>query len=265
MAASRTEVWAGSGPYESFMGRWSREVAPWFLGWLPSRPGAVWVDVGCGTGALAHTILTTQDPALVVCLDPSAAFLAAARVEDPRLVVAGADATALPLSDGTADRVVSALVLNFVSAPDAALHEIRRVATPGALVAAYVWDYVEGMQLLRAFWDAAVAEDPTAATLDEGVRFPVSRPDPLRALFSGAGLGDVDVTAFDVPMRFPDFDDLWRPFLGGQGPAPGYVASLPADRRERLRRRFQAVLPGAPEGPLDLTARAWGVRGTVPA
>jgi hypothetical protein len=37
----------------------------------------------------------------------------------------------------------------------------------------------EGMQMLRYFWDAAVALDPRAASLDEGRRFPSCRPDRL--------------------------------------------------------------------------------------
>lgn len=264
MAASRTDVWARSRPYESFIGRWSREVAPWFLDWLPRRSGAVWCDVGCGTGALSHAVLAAHAPAQVIGLDPSEAFLAAARVDDARLVLAAATATALPLPDSAVDRVVSALVLNFVPSPPDALREMRRVARSDGVVAAYVWDYAEGMQLLRSFWDAAIAEDPGAADLDEGQRFRLCRPEPLHALFSAAGLDDVEVTAIEIPTRFTDFDDLWAPFLGGQGPAPGYVASLPTERREELRGRLRSRMPIAPSGAIDLTARVWAVRGTVP-
>ena len=77
------------------------------------------------------------------------------------------------------------------------------------------------MQLMRQFWDAAGALDPRARELDEGVRFPLCRPEPLQALFTGAGLADVQVRPIDVPTRFRDFDDYWTPFLGGQAPTPG--------------------------------------------
>jgi hypothetical protein len=60
---------------------------------------------------------------------------------------------------------------------------------------------------------------------------------------------------------FRDFDDYWTPFLGGQGPAPGYATSLDAARRERLRDRIRAALPTAADGSITLTARAWAVRG----
>ena len=72
------------------------------------------------------------------------------------------------------------------------------------------------------------------------------------------------MTAIDVPTDFKDFDDFWTPFLGGQGPAPSYVASLPEDRRRALRDRIRADLPTSDDGSIPLIARAWAVRGTAP-
>jgi hypothetical protein len=121
------------------------------------------------------------------------------------------------------------------------------------------------MGLLRAFWGAAGELDPRARELDEGARFPLCRPEPLRALLSGAGLSDVDVRPIDVPTRFRDFDDYWTPFLGGQGPAPGYAMALDEERRTALRERLRAQLPAAADGSIELVARAWAVRGVRPA
>jgi SAM-dependent methyltransferase len=265
MSNSATEAWTSDQPYEAYIGRWSRLVAPLFLRWLPGRPGATWCDVGCGTGALAHTVLAAERPARVLGVDPSEAFLAGARAgtADPAFRAAVGNATAIPAGDGEFDVVVSALMLNFVPQPDLALAEMRRVARPGGMIGAYVWDYAEGMQLIRLFWDAAVAEDPAAVQLDEAHRFPLCRPEPLRDLFASAGLGDVDVTAIDVPTVFAGVDDLWQPFLGGQGPAPGYCASLPEERRRDLRDRLLAVVPRRADGTIPLQARAWAVRGSV--
>jgi len=71
----------------------------------------------------------------------------------------------------------------------------------------------------------------------------------------------VEVRPIDVPTRFRDFDDYWSPFLGGQGPAPGYTMSLSEDRRNRLRDRIRSNLPVSPDGTIRLIARAWAVRG----
>ena len=111
---------------------------------------------------------------------------------------------------------------------------------------------------------AAVELNPEARALDEGVRFPLCHPEPLAVLFRQAGLQRVEVRAIDAPTPFRDFDDYWRPFLGGQAPAPGYCMSLDETRRAALRERIQAKLPFRADGSIQLIARAWAVKGRVP-
>lgn len=138
---------------------------------------------------------------------------------------------------------------------------MARVTAGGGVVGAYVWDYAGDMQLMRYFWGAAVAHDSAARDMDEAVRFPLCKPEPLRTLFLGAGLVDVDATGIVVPTPFRDFDDYWTPFFGGQGPAPGYAMSLTEERRVELRDRIRSVLPIADDGSICVTARAWAVSG----
>jgi SAM-dependent methyltransferase len=260
------EVWASGQAYEQYMGRWSRQAAEQILDWLEVPAGRSWLDVGCGTGALSATILQRTQPARVVGIDSSDGFLAHARrqVDAPCAVFRPGDAQALPFGNGEFDAAVSGLVLNPVPDPDRMVAEMRRVVRRGGTVALYVWDYAGGMQLLRRFWDAAAALDPAARHLDEGPRFPICAPPPLADLFGRAGLAAVATRAIDVPTIFRDFDDFWSPFLGGQGPAPGYCLSLAEERRAQLRDHLRATLPTQPDGPIDLVARAWAVRGIVP-
>jgi SAM-dependent methyltransferase len=259
------DLWTSGDAYEAYVGRWSRLVARAFVPALGVPAGRSWLDVGCGTGALTATVLDLAEPARVTGVDPSDGFLRAARayVTDPRVTFRLGDAQSLPFDGDGFDAVVSALALNFVPDPGRAAAEFARVARPGAVVAAYVWDYAEGMGMMRAFWDAAAEIDPATAERDEVRRFPLCRPEPLRALWTGAGLAGVSVRAVEVPTVFRDFDDYWRPFLGGQGPAPGYVASVTAEHRDALRERLLARLPVEPDGSIPLTARAWAVQGVV--
>ncbi|HEU5107959.1 MAG TPA: class I SAM-dependent methyltransferase [Micromonosporaceae bacterium] len=257
------DIWAVGDAYEAYIGRWSRLVAAEFVRRLDQPPGRAWLDVGCGTGALTAAVLALAHPAGVVGVDPSEGFLAdaRARVEDPRASFRTADARSLPFGDASFDAVVSGLALNFVPDAHRAAAELARVAAPGGVVAAYVWDYAEGMAMLRQFWDAAAALDPAAAERDEVRRFTLCRPEPLRALWAGAGLAGAAVEPVDVPTVFAGFDDYWRPFLGGQGPAPGYVATLSDEGRDALRDLLRERLPADPDGAIRLTARAWAVRG----
>jgi trans-aconitate methyltransferase len=254
------DVWSQGGAYERFMGRWSRLLAPQFLHWLRAPAGLRWADVGCGSGALSAAILDHCSPAGLTALDPSPAQVeeAARLIHDPR--ASFGVGTADDLSAGSFDAVVSGLVLNFVPEPDAAVSAMGRAA-PGGIVAAYVWDYAEGMQLLRMFWDVACELDPSAVELNEGHRFSFANTEALAELWAGAGLTDVRTTAVMVPTVFEDFDDFWEPFLGGQGPAPGYVASLTEPAREELRVELANRLPTQEDGTIALMARAWAVRG----
>jgi SAM-dependent methyltransferase len=257
------DIWTAGAAYEGYMGRWSRRVAVEFIGRLGVPDDRWWLDVGCGTGTLAATVAGQANPAGVVGVDPSEGFLAAARaqIQGHRSGFVRGDAQALPLRDGRFDAVVSGLALNFVPEPRRAAAEIARVSTAGGVAAAYVWDYRAGMAMLRYFWDAAAALDPAAAALEEGGRFALCQPEPLRELWRGAGFGEVDVEPIDVPTVFADFDDFWRPFLGGQGPAAGYAMSLPEQRRAALRDLLRSRLPTSADGSIPLTARAWAVRG----
>jgi SAM-dependent methyltransferase len=263
MTAAPTESWGAGGPYERYVGRWSRKVAPELLRWLALERGLAWADVGCGTGALTEAILADCEPAAIEGIDASEGFVAAARerVRDPRVRFTAGDATRLPWAAGAFDATVSGLVLNFVAAHEAMAREMVRVTKPGGRVAVYVWDYAGGMQMIRHFWDAAIAANPGDAKLDQADRFPICQPEPLRALFEGAGLRSVLVRAIEIPTVFQDFDDYWTPFLGRQGSAPTYLASVSDDARERIRANLQARLAPARGERIELTARAWAVQG----
>lgn len=254
--------WTSGDRYESYVGRWSRAVAREFVGWLDAPAGLDWLDVGCGTGALTATVSGRCSPRRLVGIDASAAFLDLVRQRAPGTAeFREGDAQALPFADGEFDRVVSGLMLNFVPDQRRAAAEMLRVARSGGEVALYVWDYAGRMELMRRFWDAAAALDPRAGDLDEGRRFPICRADALRELFeSSAPVGKVETRSIDVPTVFADFDDYWTPFLGDQGPAPGYCVSLAEEHRERLRERLRGTLPTRSDGSIHLLARAWAVR-----
>jgi SAM-dependent methyltransferase len=261
MNARVSDTWERGDPYERYVGRWSRRIAPPFLDWLALPDGLRWLDVGCGTGALCAAILEHCAPASLAGVEPSEGFLDSARKNlAGRAALYRGKADSLPLEDGAVDVVVSGLVLNFVPDPRAALAEMRRVARRGGRIAAYVWDYAGRMELMRHFWDAAVELDAAAAKLDEGRRFPLCSPEALAQVFAGAGLAGAQVTPIETPTRFASFDDYWQPFLGGQGPAPAYAMSLEEAQRARLRERLRQRLPRDTDGTIALVARAWAVQ-----
>ena len=267
MSDNAKEKWSAGSAYEGYVGRWSRRVAVDFIDWLAVKPGSAWADVGCGTGALAGTILARANPAAVRGVDRSEPYAAQARagISDARARIEVGDACALPWEARAFDAVVSGLVLNFVADPDAMAAEMARVTRPGGTVALYVWDYAGGMQMMRHFWDVAIEQRTADSTLDEAERFPLCRPEPLEALFARAGLASIESRAIEIPTVFRGFDDYWAPFLSGQGPAPAHLVSLPVAAQGAIREALRARLPVEPDGSIRMTARAWAVQGTVPA
>lgn len=259
----RMENWGGSAAYERYMGRWSRLVARRYLRDLSSSAGLAWLDIGCGTGALTEAIVAGCEPRHVIGIDRSEGFLRAihaASADHPVHVVA-ASADSLPIESAIVDIAVSGLALNFMAGPDAVIQEWRRVVRADGVISAYVWDYSDGMEFIRVFWDAAASLDPSAAALDEGRRFPLCSPGSLARLFDSNGLRDISVWPVEVPTEFSSFDDYWSPFLAGQGPAPTYVSSLSEEAAVALRESIRGKLNDGGDGPIRMVARAWSVRG----
>jgi SAM-dependent methyltransferase len=260
---SKTDIWSRGDQYERYVGRWSRLVAEEFVRWLAPPPRSRWLDLGCGTGVLTQTVVRATAPVIVLGIDSSPGFVAYGSSQSPDATAhfAVGDMAALPARDEAFDWVVSGLALNFVPDPARAVAEAARATRVGGTVAAYVWDYADGMQLMRYFWEAAGDLDPAARDHSEIRRFSLCRPAPLADLMATA-LGDIKVRGIEIPTVFVDFDDYWEPFLGGQGPAPAYAMSLSSRDRTRLRELLRYRLPGESNDSIRLTARAWAVRGT---
>ena len=246
--------------YDRYMGRYSRVLAPLFADFAGVEAGQRALDVGCGPGALTAELGTRVGADRVAAVDPAAGFSRACADRVPGADVRTAPAEELPWPAASFDAVLSQLVVSFVRDADAAVREMRRVLGAGGTVAACTWDYGGEMQMLRTFWDAALALDPSAP--DEARVMGYSDPGSLRELWLRPGLRDVETAPLVVEVEYADFDDYWRPFLTGTGPGGAYCVSLDGPQRTALREQCLSRL-GTPKGSFTLTARAWAVRGVA--
>ncbi len=259
-------MFSESEAYEQFMGRWSRQLASPFVAFAGVNSGDAVLDVGSGTGALAAAVLAATDSGRVVGVDPSAAYIdyARTRTKNERAMFEVGDGQQLRFSAAEFDKTLSLLVINFIPDPGKAVSEMIRVTRPAGIVAAAVWDYGDGMEMLRVFWDEVVVFDPSSEQRDER-HMPLCQPGELAAFFRQRGLVDVVEVPLVIELSFNSFDDFWSPFLKGQGPAGAYVASLSEAGRQMLQDRLQKRLAPDAGGTFRLSARAWAVKGVVPS
>jgi SAM-dependent methyltransferase len=245
--------------YDRFIGRYGPALANAMLEAAGISAGMRVLDVGCGPGPLAAEAARIVGPGNVAAVDPSQPFADACRERVQGADVRVGPAESLPFGDDAFDAALAQLVVNFMSDAPRGVAEMARVTRPGGSVTACVWDYAGEMRLLRAFWDAAADLDPEGGALDES-SMPYSQPEHLEALWSEAGLADVEASALVVEASYDDFADLWTPFLAGIGPAGAYCVSLAPEQQAAVRERMHSLL-GSPPGPFTLAARAWCVTG----
>ena len=266
-ARVQSEFFSAGDAYERFMGRWSGELAPRLVRFAGVRDGDAVLDVGSGTGALTAAVVVAAPSGRVIGVDAAAAYVAFAQARGlgGRVGFEVGDAQRLRFGERQFDRTLSLLALNFVPEPAQVLSEMIRVTRPGGVVGAAVWDYGDGMAMLRAFWDQVIPLGGEMDARDER-HMPLCRRGELAALWREHQLQDVLEEALTVQTLFSSFDDYWLPFLEKQGPAGAYVAALSASDRKQLGVRLRRRLLGdKSDGRIVLSARAWAVRGIVPS
>jgi len=198
--------------YDSFMGRYSRQLSPQLADLAGVQPGQRVLDVGCGPGALTAELVTRLGADRVTAVDPSESFVAAARVRHPGVAVINARAEDLPFEADAFDAALAQLVVHFMSDPVAGITEMGRVTRPGGVVAACVWDHAGDGGPLSLFWSAARALNP--AVHDES-QLAGAWEGQLGELFEAAGLRDVEAATVSAKIEYATFGEWWEPFTGG--------------------------------------------------
>ena len=241
--------------YDRFMGRYSTQLSAGLADLAGVAAGQKALDVGCGPGALTAELVARLGADAVAAVDPSEPFVAAARERHPGVDVRQAAAEDMPFPDDAFDASLAQLVVHFMTDPVAGLAEMARVTRPGGVVAACVWDFASERAPISAYWRAAHELDP--ATEDES-GLPGARPGHLSELFEAAGLRDVEESEVAASVEHATFDEWWRPFTLGVGPAGAHAQRLGKDELAAVRERCLQLLPDA---PFTLAVTAWAARG----
>lgn len=267
LSSSSAFVPRGVEQYDGYMGRWSRRLAPLFLDFAGTAAGDRILEVGCGTGSLTFELAQRPGIAAIEAIDYEPNFVEAvrARNSDPRISVSIGDACDLQFPPGRFDRVLSLLVLHFVTDADKAIAEMRRVLRPGGVAAAAVWDNFGGTPSVRMFWDSVAAVEPSGVShRDAAAIRPMTQSGELRAGFANAGFANVVETMLTIRQDFVNFHDYWLPMITGQGAHARFFGNLPVAAQQHIESTVRAAyLCGRPDGPRGFASVAWAVRGEV--
>jgi ubiquinone/menaquinone biosynthesis C-methylase UbiE len=255
--------------YENLMGRWSRRLAPLFIGHAGVAAGENVLEIGCGPGSLTFALVEAAALGSFTAIDHSPIYLAAAKAKAGDLPIRfeEGDGCALRFADASFDRTLSMLVLpSVLPQPELMVAEMRRVTRPGGVAAVAFWDSPGGTPHQRMLWDiAAVLDDTAAAARDRTMSRSVYSPGALARMWGEAGFTEIDQRSLMIRMNFADFADYWEPFVSGEGALGDYVASLDGAARARLERHLRsAFLAGLPDGERSFVAVALSCRGVVP-
>jgi SAM-dependent methyltransferase len=248
------------------MGRWSVHLARQFLDFAAIGAARRVLDVGAGTGSLTAAIAATTGARRIVGVDPMPQFVRSAKqqFEAPRVTFAWGDARELPFPAAKFDATLAQLSLHHIANGRIAVGEMMRVTRSGGVVAACEWDAGPGMEMFHVLRETLVRVYPEAEAQFSARRRYSDRGE-LLALWRDCGIADAEECALTVPLHFTGFEDFWSPFLDSPSNVAGCFKTLPPPVKDDFRLALRRALLGTKwNGPIELKARAWAVRGHVP-
>jgi len=221
-------VW-GTGPYQRITETLD-DIHELIVDRVPPRADRTWLDLACGTGAVAERAAALGAPVTGIDLAPALIEVARerARERDLEIDYRVGDCEELDLADGSFDVVSSSVGVMFAPDHAAVAGELGRVVRSGI------------GQLVLACWT------PTGGIADMfGIMAPFMPSPPPSSPFAWGDeatvrglLGDtfdLEFELHDSPVSFPDGEAYWELFYSSYGPTRTLAESLDADKREQLR------------------------------
>jgi SAM-dependent methyltransferase len=232
----KQSVMWGSGPFERIEAVIT-ELHDSLVERLGPRPGERWLDIGCGTGAVAMQAARAGADVTGVDLAPELIETAKRRAEEEGLDIEYevGDCEDMRFDDGSFDVVASAVGFSFAPDHRATASELARVTRPGGRLGFVAWSPDGGIgELFRVM--APYSPPPPEGA---GRMVDWGREDYVREL-----LGEVFDLRFeerDAPWEIGSGEEAWQLFLDSYGPTKAVAGALDPDRREQLHREFVAL------------------------
>ena len=171
------------------------------------------LDLGCGAGVFCR--MAADHGARVSGIDAAGAHVALARERTPGADLRVGDMQFLPWADAAFDVLCWFTSLQFAADRRAALREGRRVASPGARAAIFVWGPDERCEIgpLMLAWRPFLPPPPPGAPPP----VPLWTPGVLEELVAGAGWAPERTGDLETVWDYADEERLARAMLSSAG------------------------------------------------
>lgn len=224
----RQSVMWGMGPYQRVTETLG-DIHDLVIEKLAPQPGDRWLDLACGTGAIAERAAGAGAEVTGFDLAPVLIETAKERAQERGLDIdyRVGDAENLDLPDASFDKVSSTCGIMFAPDHEAAARELARVTAAGGRIALVNWTPTGGLAKMFKVMATYQAAPPPSSPFDWGDQAKVR--DLIGDSF------ELELQEGVSTFRTPSGEEYWDLFSTSYGPTKTLADSL-GDRREELRR-----------------------------
>jgi ubiquinone/menaquinone biosynthesis C-methylase UbiE len=224
----RQSVMWGNGPYQRIT-ETVTDIHEAVVDRLAPGPGDRWLDLACGTGAVAERAAAAGASVTGVDLAPVLIETAKERAAELGLAIdyRVGDAENLALDDGSFEKVASTCGIMFAPDHEAVARELARVTAPGGKIALGNWTPTGGLGKMFKVMAPYQPAPPPSSPFDWG--------DEARVRELLGDWFDLEIEERVSTLRTPTAEDYWELFSSSYGPTKTLAESI-GDRREDLHR-----------------------------
>jgi ubiquinone/menaquinone biosynthesis C-methylase UbiE len=232
LKAKQSTMW-GNGPYQNITETLT-DLHGLVIDRLAPAEGVTWLDLACGTGAMAE--LATKRGAAVTGIDLAPALIETAkeRAQEQGLDIdyRVGDCENLDLQEASFDALSSTCGVMFAPDHEATARELARVVKSGGRIGLANWTPEGGLAKMFGMMKPFQPPPPEGAV----VPFQWGSEGHVEELLSDAF--ELDLQRHVSHLRVPSGEDYWRLFAMSYGPTKTLAESLDDDRREEFHQTW---------------------------
>ena len=234
LKAKQSVMW-GTGPYQNVT-ETITDIHERIVDRLAPAEGVTWLDLACGTGAVAERAAEAGADVTGIDLAPALIETAKERASAGGLDIdyRVGDCENLEFDDGSFDVVSSTCGVMFAPDHEASARELARVVKPGGRIGLANWTPAEKglaaiFRIMRPFQPAPPPE---------GAGYPFDWGDEQHVNDLLGDAFDLELERNISPLRLPNGEAYWQLFVSSYGPTRTLSESLDDERREELHRSW---------------------------